>query len=117
MEADGVAAERPSVRPTPWRVAWSLAARRRLDLVAVAAAVAGLLAFHYSGAAAGARDSFVFMGFDIDRAYLLVGGMAAVLSHVPGSLSQRRHALAAAQGYKLQAFGHALLPPRINSAT
>src|SRR5438477_3020765 len=47
----------------------------------------------------------------------LFGGMAAVLSHVPGSLSQRRHPLAAAQGYKLQAFGHALLPPCINSAT
>jgi hypothetical protein len=47
----------------------------------------------------------------------LFGGMAPVLSHVPGSLPQRRHPLATAQGHKLQTFGHALLPPRTNSAT
>jgi hypothetical protein len=90
MEADGVAAEPPTVRATPWRLAWSLAARRRLDLVAVAAAAAGILAFHYSGAAAGARDSFVFMGFDLDRAYLLIGGMAAVLGGALAALAGGR---------------------------
>jgi len=86
MEADGVAAERPAAGDTPWRVAWNLASRRPLDVIAVAAAMAGILAFHYSGAAAGARDSFIFMGFDVDRAYLLIGGMAAALGGAVAAL-------------------------------
>ena len=86
MEADGVAVEQRPVRTARWRAAWDLITRRPLDLAAMAAALAGILAFHYSGAADGARDSFVFMGFDLDRAYLLVGGMAAALGGAAAAL-------------------------------
>lgn len=86
MEADGVAAERREVHLPAWRVAWVFAQRRAWDIGATAAAFAAVLAFHYSGAAAGARDSFVFMGFDLDRAYLLVGGIAAALGGAVAAL-------------------------------
>jgi len=80
MEADGLAAQGAPAGASPWQLAWAIASRRRLDLLAMAAAVAGILAFHYSGAASGARDSFVFMGFDLERAYLLIGGIGAALA-------------------------------------
>jgi len=86
MEADGLAAEGRPAPASPWRVALAMARRRSLDLLALASAVVGILAFHYSGAASGARDAFVFMGFDLDRAYLLVGGMAAALGGVLAAL-------------------------------
>src|SRR5207253_4409737 len=79
MEADGLATQQGPARSPGWQLAWAIASRRRLDLLAMAAGVAGILAFHYSGAASGARDSFVFMGFDVERAYLLIGGIGAAL--------------------------------------
>jgi hypothetical protein len=36
----------------------------------------------------------------------LLGGTAPVVAHVPGSLPQRRHALAAAQGHKSKLIAH-----------
>ena len=86
MEADGVAGQRQAARGTPWRAAWAVASRHAIDFAALVVAGAAILAFHYSGAAPGARDSFVFMGFDLDRAYLLVGGMAAALGGAVAAL-------------------------------
>ena len=86
MEADGLAAQQGPARSPGWQLAWAIASRRRLDLLGMAAAVLAILAFHYSGAASGARDSFVFMGFDLERAYLLMGGIAAALGGVLAAL-------------------------------
>ena len=76
-EADAGAGQ--STDTARWHLARALAWRNRLDLFALAAGVTGILAFHYSGAASGSRDAFVFMGFDPDRAYLLTAGMGAAL--------------------------------------
>src|SRR5207249_10808621 len=78
-EADAGAARGPAIGAARWHLARALAWRNRLDLFAMAAGVTGILAFHYSGAASGSRDAFVFMGFDPDRAYLLTAGMGAAL--------------------------------------
>ena len=78
-EADAGAARGPAIGAARWHLARALAWRNRLDLFAMAAGVTGILAFHYSGAASGSRDAFVFMGFDTDRAYLLTAGMGAAL--------------------------------------
>ena len=86
MEADGLTAQARPARQSRWQLGWALAMRRRLDLLAVGVALAGILAFHYSGAASGARDSFVFMGFDLERAYLLLAGIGAALGGVLAAL-------------------------------
>src|SRR3984893_6244630 len=39
-----------------------------------------------------------------------LGGAAPVLAHVPGSLTERRHLLATAQGYGSQLFAHLASP-------
>jgi hypothetical protein len=79
MGADEVAVDRRRVSTPAWLTAWLHAGQVRIDLAAMVAALAAVLLFHYSGAVAATRDSFVFMGFDVDRAYLLVGAMAAGL--------------------------------------
>ena len=73
------------------RVVNGLMDRYRLEGAALAAAAAAILIFHYSGTDRGMRDSFIFMGFDTERAVLLTAGVGSMLAGtVAGAITNRR---------------------------
>jgi enterochelin esterase-like enzyme len=91
--------------------------RARRDLVGLGLAILAVAAYHLSGAAAANRDTFIFMGFDTDRAYLLAACLAAgIAAAVSSAVGTRRMTWALAGLLGLGAiFGHTYLDETVRA--